>query len=268
MRLPMKTPAFRSMPTRFLGLLVLVMLTWALVGCSPPAPTAEAVPETQAPETEEVQAETPAEEPVEPAAEEPPVEEEAQPEAEAAPEPVALSEFVLDGEGTEARFILEETLAGVHTVVTGITSAVTGSLMASPEDLAATRIEPIVIDSSSFVTDNSMRNNAIRRFILESTQYPEIVFTPTAIQGVPASAAIGETFDLEIVGLFRVRGTEAELTFPITAQFASDAEITGSGAVTIVLDDYGIEVFMPPRVTWVADEMILELDFRAVAAPK
>ncbi len=186
------------------------------------------------------------------------------PEEDAAASLMSPREFVLDDSQTEARFIIEETLGGAHTVVTGVSSAVTGSLTTSPDQIASTEVSPIVIETTSFVTDNNMRDGAIRRFVLYTNLYPEIVFTPTTLHNAPSSVAVGEDFALDIEGTLSIMDTVRTITFAITARFTSETELVGYGSTQIVLEDFGITVPMPPRVTWVADEIILELDFTAM----
>lgn len=225
----------------------------ALAGCvMPNAPAAAAPAPTPTPEAQAA----PAPERAPPAADE----------AAEADGAVELTEFVLDSERSEARFVIEETLAGAHTVVTGVTSAVEGRLFTHPARVAATRIDPVVIDAATFATDSNMRNRAIRNFVLYTNLYPEIVFTPSALAGAPDAVALGEEFALEVTGALQLLDTVKDVTFPVTAVFRSEAELAGRGAVTVVLEDYGVTVPMPPRVTWVADEIALELDFTAVAA--
>lgn len=225
--------------------------TLALAGCVMPEAPVAAEPAVDAtPPAPEAQAEPP------PARAQP------------ADDAVELAAFVLDSERSEARFIIEETLAGAHTVVTGVTSAVEGRLFTHPARVAATRIDPIVIDAATFATDSNMRNRAIRNFVLYTNLYPEIVFTPSALAGAPETVAIGEEFALAVTGALQLLDTVKDVTVPVTAVFRSATELAGSGSVTVVLEDYGVTVPMPPRVTWVADEIALELDFTAVAAPK
>lgn len=249
-------------------LIGLVVLGMGLAGCAMPAAapvteTAGEAPESAAPaetEADEAQAE-----PAETVAEESEVPAEGTEPAEASQ---SMVEFVLDGQRSEARFIIEETLAGIHTIVTGTTSAVSGSVHTSPSQVADTRFEPITVDAATFVTDNGMRNRAIQNFILYTNIYPEIVFTPTALVGAPDMAVIGEEFAVEIVGSLQLLDTVGEVTFAATALFASETELQISGAATILWADFGVNVPMPPRVTWVADELTLEVDFGAVASPK
>ena len=190
--------------------------------------------------------------------------------AEAPEEPVtvaAASEFVLDAAATEVRFLIEETLAGNHKLVVGATSTVSGTFRATPSDLAATTFEPVVIDAATFVTDSDRRNGAINRFILKTSAYPEIVFTPTGFAGVPAAVGVGQEFEGQLEGTLSVLDKEIPLSFALTAQFASEHEFTGSGTAAISREEWGINVMMPPVVTWVADPLVFEMDFTAKAEP-
>ncbi len=245
--------------------LVLILIGLAVAGCTIPVPPAD--DDTSQTATAPVQNGTAAETQLEDISSDS-TQADPPPEAEDAPAetPMARSEFVLDSSRTEARFIVEETLGGAHVVVTGVSTAVTGSLKTSPGQVASTEVSSIVIDASSFVTDNNMRNGAIRRFVLYTNLYPEIVFTPTLLRNAPESIAIGETFDLEIEGSLSLLDTTKTIAFAVTARFESESELAGYGSTTILLEDFGVTVPMPPRVTWVADEVILELEFTAVSS--
>ncbi len=237
--------------------LAAVLLLLLLAGCADMIP---AVPETaiedaaQEPEEAQTQAEdSPAES--QPAQEEP-------------AEPVTVVEpadFVLDATATEVRFLVEETLAGNHKLVVGATSTVSGAFRATPSDLMATTFEPVAIDAATFVTDSDRRNGAINRFILKTSAYPEIVFTPTGFAEVPAMVEVGQEFEGRLEGTLSVLGKEIPLSFALSARFASEHEFIGSGTTTISREEWGISVPMPPLVTWVADPLVFEMDFTAQA---
>lgn len=244
--------------------IILILTGMALAGCAMPEtpPAAESAEVEAAPSqedaTSDAQQDESATETTEATA--PPAEEDS-----AAEEPLAIAEYVLDSDQTEARFIVEETLGGAHVVVTGVSSAVTGSLKTSPDQVAATEVAPIVIDATSFITDNNMRNGAIRRFVLYTNLYPEIVFTPAVLHNAPESVGIGEDFELEVEGALSVMDTTKDITFQVSARFETATELYGYGSTTILLEEFGVNVPMPPRVTWVADEVILELEFTAIS---
>ena len=77
-------------------------------------------------------------------------------------------------------------------------------------------IGSITIDADNFVTDSGRRDSAIRRFVLQSGSYPVITFTPTAIEGVPASVAVGDTLSLQATGDLTIRKITRSETFAIT----------------------------------------------------
>ena len=243
-------------------LLAAVVLCLGLVACQmpeamPPATESRAMAESASPTKA---AAAPAVE----AAEEPAITEEPGSEAQEAA-PAELRDFAIVSESSEVRFIIDETLAGVHTEVVGTTSAVTGALRTSPHRLGASEFDPFVIDATTFVTDSNRRNGAIRNFVLYTNLYPEIVFVPAHLGNAPDSVSVGEEFTLEITGPLQVLDTAVDVTFMVVAMFNSETELTGTGSTTITLEDHGINVPMPPLVSWVDDVMILEMDFHAVA---
>lgn len=247
------------------GWLLAVVLCLGLAACQMPTDMSVAAPATESGETGEAASPTQAaEDPAGEAAMETAVTEESA--AETAPAaPAELREFAIVGENSEVRFVIDETLAGVHTEVIGTTSAVTGSLRTSPQQIGASQFDPFVIDAATFVTDSHQRNRAIRNFVLYTNLHPEIVFVPSRLDNAPDSVSVGEEFSLEVTGPLQVLDTNVDVTFLVTAVFPSETELTGTGSATIALEDHGISVPMPPLVSWVADTMILEMDFHAVA---
>ncbi len=241
-----------------LRMLAAVLLLLLLASCADM--TVPAAPETAAEDDTQELAETQAED--SPA--------ETRPGQEEPDEPVTAAEpadFMLDATATEVRFLIEETLGGNHKLVVGATSTVSGAFRATPSDLMATTFEPVVIDAATFVTDSNQRNGAINRFILRTSAHPEIVFTPTGFAEVPAMVEVGQAFEGRLEGTLSVLGKEIPLSFALSARFASEHEFTGSGTTTISREEWGINVPMPPLVTWVADPLVFEMDFTAKATP-
>ena len=247
---PALVPALLRTLTAVLLLLALAACADLAVPAAAPEATAEADETDSAPDDSQAATEpAPAEDPEEPAT------------------VAAASQFVLDAAATEVRFLIEETLGGNHKLVVGATSTVSGAFRATPSDLMATTFEPVVIDAATFVTDSNQRNGAIRRFILKTSAYPDIVFTPTGFAGVPAAVDVGQEFEGRLEGTLSVLDQEIPLSFALTARFASEHEFTGSGTATISREEWGINVPMPPLVTWVADPLVFEMDFTAKAEP-
>ncbi|MBI3958157.1 MAG: YceI family protein, partial [Chloroflexi bacterium] len=185
------------------ALIVTVVLVLLLVAaaCSSNEPEAPAAPAA---------AQQPTNTPVPPAEPAPAVEATAAPETEvpAAAAPQASGDaitFVVDPAQSEARFVINEELMGSPKTVVGANSGVSGEVTVNPGDPAGVEIGSITVNAGGFVTDSDRRNGAINRFILQASSYPTITFTPTAIQGVPAAVAVGDTLSLQVTGDLAIR---------------------------------------------------------------
>ena len=126
-------------------------------------------------------------------------------------------------------------------------------------------IGPITIGANDFVTDSSRRNSAIQRFILQSSSYPNITFTPTAIEGVPGSVAVGDTLSLQVTGDLTIREITRSETFAIEVQVISESELHISGETQVLRENYELTIPSVPSVANVTNEVQLQFDFVAVA---
>lgn len=184
-----------------------------------------------------------------------------------ATQPTAGAKTFMLTQGTEARFLIDEVLMGQDKRVVGATSLVEGEITVDPTNPSSAQISPIRIDASDLTTDSDRRNGAIQRFILQSNQeaYRYITFTPTAIEGLPATVTIGEPFQFSVTGDLTIRDVTLAQTFPMTVTANTETELVGSGAATIILADYQLSIPSVPSVAWVDDKVTLELAFVATA---
>jgi polyisoprenoid-binding protein YceI len=248
-----------------------MLLAVALAACQ----SRQAAPEpTPVPALAAVEEPAVAEEPAAEEATAVPAQEEAAAAVEPAePQPAAqeaaagLQTFRIVPEGTEARFYINEVLLGQPKTVIGVTSDVTGELRVDPQNPGSAEIAAITINARDLTTDSDRRNGAIRRFILQSerNEYQYIVFEPVAVEGLPASVAVGDTFQFRVSGNLTVRDVTNPVTFELTVTPASESEISGIGAATVNYPDFGLAIPEVPSVTGVEDEVRLEIEFRAVA---
>jgi polyisoprenoid-binding protein YceI len=175
--------------------------------------------------------------------------------------------FAIDQGASEARFIINESLLGMPTEVVGVTNLISGTLAIDPADPAATTVGVITIDARSLATDRDLRNRAIRRFILESNkdEYRYITFTPTAITGLPAMAAPGDTFTFEIAGDLQIKEVVQPATFQVELTADSATQVSGVATATVLRSDFNLQIPNAPGVADVTDEVRLELAFTAIA---
>ena len=180
---------------------------------------------------------------------------------------VGSTQFVIDQASSEARFLINETLIGIPTEVKGITSQITGTLAIDTADPAKTTVSTITIDARDLRTDRDLRNRAIRRFILESNkdEYRYITFTPTAITGLPANAAAGDSFTFQITGDLKIKDVSKPVTFDVEVKADSAAEISGLAKATVKRSDFNLSIPSAPGVADVTDDVQVELAFTAKA---
>jgi len=175
--------------------------------------------------------------------------------------------FTIDQSASEARFYINEVLLGVPTEVKGVTSLISGTLTVDPTNPAASRIGTISVDANDLRTDRNLRNRAIRRFILETGDEANryITFTPTAISGLPAAAAPGDSFTFQVTGDLKIKNTVKPVTFDVELTADSATQISGLAKATVKRSDFDLTIPSAPGVADVTDEVRLELAFTAKA---
>ncbi|MCB9151695.1 MAG: YceI family protein [Caldilineaceae bacterium] len=173
--------------------------------------------------------------------------------------------FTIDASQSTASFTLNEVLLGAPTTVVGTTSQVSGEISIDRADPTASTIGAIQIDASTLATDSDRRNGAIQRFILQTSNEANryIVFTPTSIEGLPSTAAPGDTFTLQITGDLTISGVTKPATFVTEISVLSDNEISGSASTQILRSDYDLSIPSVPSVANVTDEVQLAFTFVA-----
>ncbi|MAT97307.1 MAG: hypothetical protein CL608_09210 [Anaerolineaceae bacterium] len=270
-------------------LLFMVLLTATACGIlqepAEPSATIEAVP-LEVEESEESAVEEPTE-----AAEEPPVElDEEETDEEETMEEEAVAEEAAEeptdetaAESSEAsaagvivyeisqaestvQFELDEDLRGVRTTVVGTTDQVAGQLALDLSDLSSAQIGEIQINARTLATDNNFRNRAIQNEILDTGEYEFISFVPTAVNGLPASAAVGEEISFTIDGDLTIRDITEPVTFTVVATAVSDTQISGTATATVLRDTYGLTIPEVPNVANVENEVDLIITFVANAS--
>ncbi|GAB1421649.1 hypothetical protein MASR2M15_18300 [Anaerolineales bacterium] len=174
--------------------------------------------------------------------------------------------YEIDGQASEARFIITEDLRGVPTTVIGKTNDIAGIILINLADPAASELGTIEISARTLVTDNNFRNTALRRDILQSgnDDFEFIRFEATEITGLPETVALGDEVSFQVSGNLIIKNISQPATFDVTLTVAEESLI-GSATTTVNRNDYEITIPNAPGVANVAETVDLELDF---VAPK
>lgn len=173
--------------------------------------------------------------------------------------------FSIVQDESEVRFTLDELLSNIPTTVIGATDQVAGEIAIDPADPASTKVGVIRVNARTFATDNDFRNRAINNTILETGKYEFVTFTPTEIIAFPEEPALGETLEFQISGDLTVRDITHQVTFDVIVSAVTETRLEGSASAMITRADYGLQIPEVPRVADVDEEVLLEIDFVAVA---
>ncbi len=186
------------------------------------------------------------------------------PPADTAPNEVIRYQIASD-ESTVS-FRIAEDLRGQRIEAVGTTNQVAGELAINPSDLTTAQIGVIRVNARTFTTDSSNRDRAIRNFILNTDQYEFITFTPTGIEGLSGSGALNQPFTFTIRGDLTIRDITRPVAFEATVRAESAERLTGIATTTVKRSDYNLQIPSVPFVANVSDDVVLTIEFVALAA--
>jgi polyisoprenoid-binding protein YceI len=197
---------------------------------------------------------------------EPAVESEAESDAPAAESAAGQTVYQITPAGSSVRFELDEDLRGERITVVGETDQVAGELALDLANPGSAQIGVIQINARGLTTDNNFRNRAIQNEILNTGNFEFITFTPTAVNGMPASAAVGDTVEFTIDGDLTITDQTQPVTFNVSATLVSEGQIAGTATAVINRTDFGLNIPSVPSVANVEEEVDLIITFSANAS--
>lgn len=175
--------------------------------------------------------------------------------------------FRIDSERSQVEFNIDEVLRGEDFTVVGVTNQVAGDIRVDFSNPTASEIGEILINARALETDASGRDRAMRNFILLSAQDENefISFEPTALENLPETVSVSDEITFQVIGDLTIIDTTQEVTFDVTLTVNSEKEIEGIGETTVLYQDFNITIPSVPFVASVEDDVILKIDFVAIA---
>jgi polyisoprenoid-binding protein YceI len=143
-----------------------------------------------------------------------------------------------DGTATFAGYRVQEQLVGIggHTAV-GRTPKVTGSMTlgrATVGDVSVT------VDMSGLVSDDSFRDNQLRRQAIETDKFPTATFKTTQPIELGSVPTEGQTVTADATGDLTLHGVTRTVTFPLQARRIGGI-IAVTGSMPIQFADWSIQ---------------------------
>ena len=175
--------------------------------------------------------------------------------------------FRIVSEESEARYEIDELLRGEPTRVVGLTDQVAGDIIVDFANASASQVGVIRINVRTMVTPEDRRDRAVRSRILQSAedQFEFVDFTPTALEELPDSVAVGDTASFTIVGDLKIRDITAEARFQTTVTVVAEDRLEGTAEATVLRSTYNLVIPQVPFVANVGDEVLLGIKFVATA---
>jgi polyisoprenoid-binding protein YceI len=175
------------------------------------------------------------------------------------------SVYAIVPEESEARYRAQEELQGIGAnEAVGTTQAIAGTILfdAAGMPLACSRFD---VDLRTLVSDESRRDNFLRRNTLETDAYPLATFVVTAVAGLDQALVDGEETTFTLVGNLTVRDVTRLVAWEATVTKNGDT-IAGNAHTGFAMPDYGIEPPIVGSVLSIEETIVLEIDVTATRA--
>ncbi|HEX5072982.1 MAG TPA: YceI family protein, partial [Gemmatimonadaceae bacterium] len=184
----------------------------------------------------------------------------AQPKSASTANPSAQS-YIVAPDGNEARYRVREQLAGFDLPkdAIGATKEVKGRIVVGPDGKVVKESSRVTIDLASLKSDQSRRDNFLRRSTLETSKYPQAELVPVALEGLLLPIAPGSSQTFSVRGDLTVHGATHPTTWQVTARGEGNS-IVGTATTAFTFKDLGLEQPKVPVVLSVADTIRLEYD--------
>ena len=148
--------------------------------------------------------------------------------------------------------------------VIGVTTALTGTIELDPQQPAAVRMSTISVDLFALDMQNDELEEVLRYIYLQSDHFPIASFTPLRYAGLPEICTGNEELTFTITGNLSIRDITQEITFAVTARIENE-RLVGTATTQVPMTTFGVEPPNKVGVSWVEDEVKIEVKF--VAAP-
>lgn len=176
--------------------------------------------------------------------------------------------FVIDPAQSTARFEIDEVLRGEPTHVIGSTDQVAGQVRVDPADLSTIEFSEMLVNARTFETGSSQRDRAIRGPVIldsGSDEHELITFIVSSVDGLDGELAVGDSAEFTVSGDLTVKGTTQPVTFDVSVTRSDDSTLSGTAEAEITRDMFEIGIPSVPSVADVTNEVLIGLDFVAVA---
>jgi len=147
--------------------------------------------------------------------------------------------------------------------IVGSTNDIEGQLTLNFDDLSAALGENrIAVNLPTLATEESDRDEWLRKNGLESLKFPTAEFVGTDIDGAPANYADGDEINFKLNGTLTVRDIDQPTTFDVTARLVGNT-IQGVATTDLLMSSFGIDPPNFANTLTVQDDFTVRVEFVA-----
>ncbi len=172
--------------------------------------------------------------------------------------------FTLSASESYVQFSIDEILRNNPFTAVGVTNQVAAEIAIDFNNPSQSILGPVLVNARTLRTDSEFRDNAIANQILQTGRYEFIQFTPTALEGMPETVAVGDTLKFNIIGDLTIRDVTAPATFAAEIKVVSEQRLEGKASAVVLRSVYGLQIPQVQSVAGVDDDVLLEIVFAAV----
>ena len=168
--------------------------------------------------------------------------------------------YVLAPAKSEASYSVREQLAqhDLPNDAVGKTNAVAGSVTINSDGSIDSANSKFTVDANTLQTDQSMRDNYVKRNILQTSQYPQIVFVPKQVSGLPAALPQSGDVSFTVTGDLTIRNVTKSVIWEVTGSIAN-GEATGKATTSFTFEEFNLSQPQVPVVLSVVNKITLGL---------
>lgn len=167
--------------------------------------------------------------------------------------------------GTVARYLVREQLAGVSLPndAVGTTTAVKGQVLLGPGNTVQGDESRFTVDLTTLKSDDSRRDNYIRRNTLDTGRFPTAGFVLREVRGLASPLPESGAANFQLEGDLTVRGVTSSVVWNAAGTFILEG-IIGTATTSFPFSQFGMRAPAVFVVVSVEDNIRLELDFQLV----
>ncbi|MGD0117111.1 MAG: YceI family protein [Candidatus Binatus sp.] len=154
--------------------------------------------------------------------------------------PAAIMRFKMDLDRSTVSVSVAEPAAFIRGHADGTFRIIDGAVSGDPNNISGTAKVRILIDATSYRSDNASRDRAVTEKSLEADKYPTIGFESNNVVGVVMTSNREGT--AIVTGFLTLHGEAHAMTMSVHFMLNADGTFAGDGEVKFDYEDFGVKV--------------------------